>query len=503
VSSSTTAVLEPPPEVEPYAIPEEYKPYRDSFSLWMEERGVVQIREVGLRPFSDTIWPFQKGLAETFQTDPRIVVLKARQLGVSTIAMHFAYWLCRFGEPNSQHILILSKSKEDAAYLLEKVPVINDAQPDNLRLDTLTDRTFMYQLSNGNTIECLASTESGGRSRAATAVILDEHAFHRYDTKNWTSLKPTLEGAGHFIVLSTANGQANLFYDLYQQAKQDESEFTAVFLPYDLPPHRDDDWYEREKLGYIGREEEFVQEYPRSDTEAFAKTGTCPFDAEWIGEQIRLSDESPPTQVLHEGRGRIWESPLPGMLYGAGLDCAQGLSDQGNPDYTSLKICTPRGKHVASYEVKAKVEPGQVAQEIYELLKMYNPFLVVERNGAGAGMIAALQALGFRNFYRYEKRHVLPEAPEEKSPRVGIQMTPIIKARVVGNLSAQVNAHALYSRDGSMWREFPAFVQKSPQRWGATGSAKDDQVIAMGWAQWALQYMPRRRARKARKVRWV
>ena len=134
---------------------------------------------------------------------------------------------------------------------------------------------------------------------------------------------------------------------------------------------------------------------------------------------------------------------------------------------------------------------------------MYNPFLVVERNGAGAGMIAALQALGFRNFYRYEKRHVIPEAEEEKNPKIGIQMTPIVKARMVHNLAALVNAHALYSRDGSMWREFPAYVQKSPQRWGATGSAKDDQVTATGWAQWGLQYMPRRRVRRTRKVRWV
>ena len=85
---------------------------------------------------------------------------------------------------------------------------------------------------------------------------------------------------------------------------------------------------------------------------------------------------------------------------------------------------------------------------------------------------------------------------------IGIQMTPIVKARMVRNLSALVNAHALYSRDGSMWREFPTFVQKSPQRWGSTGSAKDDQVIAMGWCQWALQYMPRRRIRKNRRVRW-
>ncbi|KKL84606.1 hypothetical protein LCGC14_1963020, partial [marine sediment metagenome] len=101
------SVAEPFPE---FAIPEKYAGYAEDFALWMEEHGVVQIREVGIRPFADTIWPFQKGLAETFQNDPRIVILKARQLGVSTIAMHFAYWLCRFGEPNSQHILILSKS---------------------------------------------------------------------------------------------------------------------------------------------------------------------------------------------------------------------------------------------------------------------------------------------------------------------------------------------------------------------------------------------------------
>ena len=471
------------------------------FPFWLENYGVVEIRGIGVRPFSENIWPYQTGLAQLFQQESRLVILKARQTGVSTMAMHFAYWLCRFGEPHSQHVLVLSKSKEDAAYLLEKVPVINAAQPESLRTDATVDRTFQYTLSNGNTIECLASTPSGGRSRAATAIVLDEHAFHQAAEQNWTALAPTLEGAGHFIVISTGNGQGNLFYNLYAQAKAQESEFRACFIPFDAPPHRNEEWRETEREGYPMGEELFNQEYPRSDREAFTKTGTCRFDVEWVEDQINKPHDSP--TLMFDGRGRLFEKVIPGQRYIAGLDCAQGLNEQGNPDATSLKIITPQFRHVASYEVKAGVEPGVVAQEIMQLLRVYNPFLCVERN-KGAGMIAALQALGYSNFYRFEKRHIQKDAKEERNPQIGIQMTTLHKKLMVEQLTAVVNSRALHSEDVSMWQEFPTYVQLSATQWGATGTAKDDQVTGMGWAIWAAGHMPppRRKSRKKR-VLWV
>ena len=206
---------------------------------------------------------------------------------------------------------------------------------------------------------------------------------------------------------------------------------------------------------------------------------------------------------MYDGRGRIFEKVIPGMRYVAGLDCAQGLNEQGNPDATSLKIITPQFRHVASYEVKAGVEPGVVAQEIMQLLRVYNPFLCVERN-KGAGMIAALQALGYPNFYRFQKYHIQKDAKEERNPQIGIQMTTLHKKLMVEQLTAVVNSRALHSEDVSMWQEFPTYVQLSATQWGATGTAKDDQVTGMGWAVWASGHMPPpRQRRRKKKVLWV
>jgi hypothetical protein len=144
-----------------------------------------------------------------------------------------------------------------------------------------------------------------------------------------------------------------------------------------------------------------------------------------------------------------------------------------------------------------------VAQEIMQLLRVYHPFLCVERN-KGAGMIAALQALGYSNFYRFEKRHIQKDAKEERNPQIGIQMTTLHKKLMVEQLTAVVNSRALHSEDVSMWQEFPTYVQLSATQWGAAGTAKDDQVTGMGWAIWAAGHMPPpRMKRRKKKVLWV
>jgi hypothetical protein len=468
------------------------------FAYWTMNYGVIEIREVGIRPFKEFMWPMQKSFLDLLATEPRLIVLKARQLGVSTMTMHRAYHRIRFGPPNSEYVLVLSKSKEDAAYLLGKVSTIHKGQPPELAMPALIDRATKFQLENGNTIECLASTEAGGRSRAATLVILDEHAFHQFAEKNWTALKPTLEGGGQVIIISTGNGVGNLFQTMYQQAKEAENSFTPVFIPYNAAPNRDQNWYDSEKSEYP-TEEAFEQEYPRTDTEAFTKSGTSPFDLEWIGQQIAACR---PPQGFADGRIRVWEHPMAGVRYVAGLDVAQGANASGNSDRTSLKIGTPHGTIVAAWD--GKEELGVASQEIHDLLLLYNsPFIVVERNGPGSGFIAALQALGYTNFYRFQKRHVIADAPEEKNPLVGIQMTPLVKSRMVSLLAQYINSHTLRSDDVSFWKECTTFVQTGPTKWSSQGGTKDDQVISTGWCVWAIQYMLQVLRRKKKKVKWV
>lgn len=485
--------------------------YANDFPLFWYEQGVVQIRGVGLVPVKESVWDFQMPLAELLVTEPRLVILKARQLGVSTELMHLGYHTIRFGKPNSQHVLVLSKSKSDASYLLDKVPQINDNIDRDLRMEVTTNQTFEFGLVNGNTIECVASTESGGRSRAATVVIMDEHAFHNFAQKNWAAVSPTLDGGGHFYVISTANGMGNMFHGLYEKAKKQQQiegsekshTFKAVFIPYDAPQHRDEAWRESQRANHVGDEQLFNQEYPRTDVEAFAKTGTCPFDAQYIAECITEGDSNPPIETRDDGRTRIWVKPEAGMLYSAGLDCMQGVSENKNVDFHSLKIVDQFGRHVASYESQDEV--GAAAREMFALLLSYNrPLLVVERNSSGVGFISSLQALGYKHFYQYDRKHFEPDAPEPKNPKPkinGIQQTQTTKRLLVQNLVGKVNSRSLRSRDSSFLRECLGFSQLGPNKWGAE-HGHDDQVIGMALAAWGLPHLRHPKPKRKKQYRW-
>jgi len=474
-----------------------------SFQHFIVEHGVVEIREVGMRPFKEVMWPFQLTFVQLIEKLPRVVVVKARQIGISTILMHYAYWRIRFGKPNSEHVLVLSKSKDDASkVLMAKIPQIHAAQPAELRMAINSQNSYFFQLANGNTITVLAATEAGGRGHAATVVILDEHAFHQTADSNWAALQPTLEGAGKFFVVSTGNGIGNLFHDVYQKAKEGRNSFMPVFINWSAPTHRDAAWLEKQKLDNAVSSELFEQEYPDTDDEAFAKTGNSPFDLEYVLKMVKQSGAHPPSRVYHDGRTRVWSDPMPGQLYAAGLDLAQGLSSKGIPDSTSLKIIDMNANQVAAWDGKVELDT-RAGGEIVELLNKYNAVLGIERNGPGSGVIGMLQALGFDNFYRWDETHLYPDAKPTKEPTIGIQRTQALKARQVQLLTAYVNTRSLQSYDEVFWRQCTTFVQIAPMRWGPQGKNKDDSVDSMTHALWVKEHMPRRFVRpKPKRFRW-
>ena len=475
-----------------------------SFTHFIVEHGVVEIREVGLRPFKEVMWPFQLTYVKLIEEIARIVTVKARQIGISTILMHYAYWRIRYGKPNSEHVLVLSKSKDDASkVLMAKIPQIHASQPDGLRMAINSQNSYFFQLANGNSITVLAATEAGGRGHAATVVILDEHAFHQTADSNWAALQPTLEGAGKFFVVSTGNGIGNLFHDVYQKAKEGRNSFTPVFINWAAPTHRDEAWLERQKLDSAVSEELFEQEYPETDDEAFAKTGNSPFDLEHVLAQIKASRDHQP-HTYHDGRTRIWQEPRAGQRYAAGLDLAQGLSAKGIPDSTSLKIIDMNANQVAAWDGRVELDPG-AGGEMVELLNKFNAVLGIERNGPGSGVIGMLQVLGFDNFYRWDEQHLYQDAKPTKEPTIGIQRTQALKARQVQMLAAFVNTRSLQSYDEVFWRQCTTFVQMGPMRWGPQGKNKDDSVDAMTHALWVKEHMPRQFVRrlKPRRVRFI
>jgi hypothetical protein len=125
-------------------------------------------------------------------------------------------------------------------------------------------------------IRAFASTDHAGISYTFNLVVMDEAAFHPFGALNYAAVRPAV-ARGQMVILSTADpslGPSGFFHDIYWASKRGETGYSAVFVAWDARPGRDADWYQRERMAFTGRPEEFDAYYPDSDAAAFvARSG--------------------------------------------------------------------------------------------------------------------------------------------------------------------------------------------------------------------------------------
>ena len=225
---------------------------------------------LGVMPF--TLWPAQRDLLADMQTEPRLLILKARQLGISWLACAYALHMC-LAKPG-RVVLAFSKGQAEANELTRRVAVMYERLPEALRATlpaVVKQNTEMNEWANGSRFTSMPATPSAGRTFTASLVLMDEAAFMLYADKLYTALKPTIDGGGQLIVLSTANGRANLFFNLCDRARRGVSGFAFRFLPWHARPGRDAAWYALTEAEAVDSAL-MRQEYPATPDEAFEAT---------------------------------------------------------------------------------------------------------------------------------------------------------------------------------------------------------------------------------------
>lgn len=229
-------------------------------------------------------WPHLLERAAAWDTGESELVLKARQLGVSWLLAAFAVYRAR---QTGALILILSQGQSEAYELLGKCRFINDELPQALRLRVVTDSAGELAFEGGGRIIALPATQRAGRGYTASLVIADEAAFHPWAALNYAAYKPTLDGGGQLLMVSTANGAAgNFFHDLYWQTERGETGFAAVFIPWHARPGRDAEWLRRERAAFVGLPAEFDQEYPNTPSSAFVQLTGLVYGADETGALV-------------------------------------------------------------------------------------------------------------------------------------------------------------------------------------------------------------------------
>jgi hypothetical protein len=118
---------------------------------------------------------FQTDLLKDFNDYRYNIILKARQLGISTICAGYISWLLLFHR--DKNVLVMATKFGTATNLVKKVKQIIKSTPEFLRISHITvDNKSSFELSNGSQIKATSTSSDAGRSEALSLLVLDEAA---------------------------------------------------------------------------------------------------------------------------------------------------------------------------------------------------------------------------------------------------------------------------------------------------------------------------------------
>jgi hypothetical protein len=339
----------------------------------------------GLIPFKT--YPYQSDLLVDFNDYRFNVILKARQLGISTIVAGYIVWLMLFHR--DKNILVMATKFATAANLVKKVKAILKNLPDWLVLAEISiDNRASFELSNGSQIKAASTSGDAGRSEALSLLVLDEAAHIDNLGELWAGLYPTISTGGRCIALSTPNGVGNWFHKTYIEADEGTNDFHPVNLPWDTHPERDQEWFEKETRNMSRRE---IAQELECNFNTSGESVIHPDDIAWI----EAATQEPKYRTSFDRNMWIWEEYVPGNTYLLVADVARG----DGADYSVFHVIKLETMEVVA-EYQGKPSLDMYANILMQAGKEYdNCLLVVENVGIGISVLEKLIDLEYSNLY--------------------------------------------------------------------------------------------------------
>lgn len=240
------------------------------------------------------LWKEQREALRSIHEHRLNIILKARQLGITWLALNYAAW--SIATTPGSVVVALSKTEEDGKELIRRICVIFDAMPELVRREEWygarlesAAMTATLTFPNGlqSVIKAFPAAPGAGRSFTANMVILDEWAFQQYAREIWGAAYPTINRptGGKVIGLSTIK-RGSLFEELWCG---EDNGFNKIFIPWYADPRRDEKWYQQTKNA-IG-EDLLMAEYPATPEEALTVPGGAFFPE--VKDSIHLTDWMP------------------------------------------------------------------------------------------------------------------------------------------------------------------------------------------------------------------
>ncbi|MHA2402105.1 MAG: terminase large subunit domain-containing protein [Candidatus Kariarchaeaceae archaeon] len=411
------------------------------------------------------LYDYQIEMLEAYHKKKDVVVLSARQTGKSTVSSMYLLWFAIFKKTKT--ILIASNKNKGAMEMIARIQYAYLHIPFWLKPGVLEDgwNKHTIKFDNDSSIDSEATSEDSGRGGSFSLLYLDEFAYvpHNISDDFWTSIQPTLATGGDCIMSSTPNGDINIFAQIWRGAQVGANGFKPIFVPWDAPPGRDEEFKE-EQIGKIG-ERRWRQEYE------------CEFlssDALLIDSLVLLNLTKATQNIKPEFMMRdviFFRNPEPNKTYFVGVDPATGT---GN-DFTVFEVFEfPSMIQVA--EFRSNTMSSSVAYTVLKNLLRYleatnsTVYFSVENNGVGEGIIAL-----------HEADEHPPEFAEFVSEtgkgRYGMSTTGQKKMRACLNLKEMIEKGVMKIVSPILVQELKEFTRKA-NAYAARPGSTDDCIAA-------------------------
>lgn len=443
----------------------------------------------------------QSKLIKTIQDNKFVLVLKSRQIGISTITQAYATWLTVFYD--NAVIGIISKDGPEAtsfartiAGMIEKLPSWMKPKGGNTGSQGFAKRSEQsFILTNGS--KCYAATVNPKapwktlRGKALTFLIIDEAAFVEYLDDAWTSMIPALStnqkhartaGVPYgILVLSTPNktvGVGAWFFKKYTDSVAGDGILKNHTIHWrDIPELSEDpEWYKNQCELFDNDPKKIDQEL---EMKFVATSGT--FFDDKVCTTLQENVQKPYSIAKTVG-GEVWKfnAPVAGQHYLIGVDTASEFGTDKSAitvwNYETLE-------QVWEYNGKCEV------QDFIKIVQMaaasYPGTIVIENNSYGDQVVKAIRDDGELGQMLYFEK----TGKDERILKPGITTNSKTRPLILESLYDYVSHFPESVKSERLVMELIGLVEKKG-RVEADRGCNDDLAISAGIAFYVRKYDP-------------
>jgi len=434
------------------------------------------------------LYPFQEKVLTLMRDNPYSIILKSRQLGISTLSAGYSLWMMLFHK--DRNILCIATKQETAKNMVTKVKFMYENLPSWLKIDAEENNKLNLRLKNGSQIKATSASSDAGRSEAVSLLLIDEAAFIDNIGEIWASAQQTLATGGGCIALSTPYGTGNWFHQTWSRAEAAENDFLPIKLPWYVHPERDQAWRDKQDE-LLGDPRMAAQE---CDCD-FSTSGDIVFYPEYIEYYEKTYVKEPLEKRGADQNLWVWESPDYSRDYMVVADVARG----DGKDYSACHVIDIEN-NVQVAEYKGQIGTKEYGHLLVGLATEYNEaLLVVENANIGWATLQVCIDRSYPNLYYSPKSENNANSYFEKymdtsKMTAGFTMSSRTRPMVIGKFQEYIGDKGVTFQSKRLIEEMRVFVWKNG-RGEAQQGYNDDLVMAFGIAMYirdtALKYKQR------------